>query len=348
MVAAVAVVGYHAQITAISYFGGPSPYKILEFGSYGVDLFFVISGFIIVFIGSTRERRPSVFAVRRIVRVIPLYWLMTALTFALTHIPGLARLEISGPYHLLQSTLFISWMNGPETYPVLNVGWTLEYEMFFYIIAALSMALTPRPWLAASFAMCATVLSGHGTAFFLQNPIMLEFVFGMTIGAYLYDRSSFPWMAAGALFVLLTLPFESAAWRVWAFGLPSTALVAIAIYADAHKTYTGKLLPELGNASFSIYLAHVIAISFACKLGLIVVPHMPAALAIPIIAIFAIAMGYILYRLIERRLIILFHKRRAVVQSRVLIEPTVNASIRSTPRGTGAAVESVDANSLDG
>ncbi len=322
LIAAVSVVGYHAQITAISYFGGPFPYPILEYGSYGVDLFFVISGFIIVFIGSTGEKRASVFAMRRIVRVVPLYWLMTALTFALTHIPGLARNEVSGPHHLLQSTLFLSWLNGPDTYPVLNVGWTLEYEMFFYIIAALAMAFTPRPWLTASFAMGLLVVTGHGTTFFLQNPIILEFVLGMTIGAYLYDRRSFPWMVGGVLVVLVTLPVDGAAWRVWVFGLPSTALVAAAIYADLRKTYTRKVLPELGNASFSIYLAHVIAISFACKLGLIVVPNVSAAIAIPIISIFAIAMGYILYLLIEKRLIVLFRKRRPAVAVPVLVEPT--------------------------
>lgn len=323
LIAAVAVVAYHAQITAISYFGGPEPYRMLAFGSYGVDLFFVISGFIIVYIGSTRETRASVFAMRRVERVVPLYWVMTGLTFVLTHIPGLARNEVSGPYHLAQSVMFLSWMNGAETYPVLNVGWTLEYEVLFYMIAAIAMAFTPRPWLIASIVMWIMVVTGRGTTFFLQNPIMLEFVLGMTIGAYHYDRKSFGWMAAGTLIVLLTLPPGGAAWRVWVFGLPSAGLVALAIHADLRKGYAGTILPELGNASFSIYLAHVIAISFACKLGIVFAPRLPAAIVIPVIALFAISTGYILYLLVEKRLIALFRKRRPVVQPVPVLEPTV-------------------------
>ncbi|MCK8458454.1 acyltransferase [Sphingomonas faeni] len=322
LVAAVLVVAYHAQLTALSYFGGSMPYPLLDLGSYGVDLFFVISGFIIVFIGSSREKHAAVFAKRRFQRVVPLYWIVTTLTFVLTHIPGLARNNVSGTLHLVQSFFFLSWLNGAETYPVLNVGWTLEYEIFFYAIAAIAMALTPRPWLATAFAILILVLTGQGTSFFLQNPIILEFVFGMTIGAYLYDRRSFPWMLAGTALVLATLPVSGAAWRVWMFGLPFSGVVALAIYADLHKKYVGTILPELGNASFSIYLVHVIAISCVCKLGVIVVPRMPVAVIIPVITLLAIVAGYILYRLVEKKLIVIFHRRRATVAVRAL-EPVV-------------------------
>jgi exopolysaccharide production protein ExoZ len=322
LVAAVLVVAYHAQLTALSYFGGSMPYPLLDLGSYGVDLFFVISGFIIVFIGSSREKHAAVFARRRFQRVVPLYWIVTTITFVLTHIPGLARNNVSGTLHLVQSFFFLSWLNGAETYPVLNVGWTLEYEIFFYAIAAIAMALTPRPWLATAFAILILVLTGQGTSFFLQNPIILEFVFGMTIGAYLYDRRSFPWMLAGTALVLATLPVSGAAWRVWMFGLPFSGVVALAIYADLRKKYVGTILPELGNASFSIYLVHVIAISCVCKLGVIVVPRMPVAVIIPVITLLAIVAGYILYRLVEKKLIVIFHRRRATVAVRAL-EPVV-------------------------
>lgn len=324
-IAAAAVVLYHTQVTTGTYFGGTDPYPVLEYASHGVDLFFVISGFIIVFIGSTRETTARLFVTRRVERIVPLYWAMTLAMFALTHIPGIARQEASGPLHLLQSVLFFSWTNGPATYPVLNVGWTLEFEMLFYAVAAIAMALSRRVWATTALIMLALVVSGRGTSFFLQNPIMIEFVFGMTIGTFLYDRRFFPWMLAGSVLVLVTLPMTAATRQVWIFGLPSALIVAVAVYADVRKSYRGTLLPELGNASYSIYLAHVIAISFACKILVKVVPSASRAVIIPLIAVFAVAVGYAVYRLIEKRLIAFAHKRRgrASGSARPHAEPTV-------------------------
>lgn len=303
---------YHAQLTVMSYFKDVNFNIVYEMGVYGVDLFFVISGFIIVYIGSTRETSAPVFAKRRIKRIVPLYWIMTFATFFLTHIPGLARNEVSGPLHLLQSLFFLSWTNGAETYPVLNVGWTLEFEMFFYVIAALAMATATRRWLVAGLAMLSLVLVGHGTSFFLLNPIMIEFVFGMTVGAFLYDRRTFPWLLAATMFVLITLPVSGAAWRVWAIGLPSAGLVALAVAIDIRKAYRGKILPELGNASYSIYLTHVIAISFACKIAAVLTPRLATGILTPLISIFAIVIGYAAYRLIEKPLTRFLARKRTL------------------------------------
>lgn len=311
-IAAAAVVVYHTQVAAITYYGGAKPFPILEYGAYGVDLFFVISGFIIVFIGSTRETNASLFLKKRVERIVPFYWIMTFATFALTHVPGLARNAASGPIHLLQSLFFISWVNGYGTYPVLNVGWTLEFEMLFYLITASAMALTQRPWAFTAFVMLTLVLTGHGTFFFLQNPMIIEFVLGMTVASFIYNRKLFPRLLGSVAIVLATLPATQPSWRVWAVGLPSTLLVAAAVLADLRKTYHGKFLPELGNASYSIYLTHVIAISFACKLVVRVLPSLPLTVLIPVTSLFAIGLGYLSYRLIERNLIAFNRKRHAL------------------------------------
>lgn len=310
-IAAAAVVVYHTQVAALTYYGGAQPFPIMEYGAYGVDLFFVISGFIIVFIASTRETTASVFVKRRLERIVPFYWIMTLATFALTHIPGLARNAASEPIHLVQSLLFMSWVNGYGTYPVLNVGWTLEFEMLFYAIAAAAMAWARWPWAVTAGVMLTLVLTGRGTFFFLQNPMIIEFVFGMTIASFLYARRLFPWLLGATLLVMATLPTTQPAWRVWAIGLPSALLVAGAVYADLRKGYRGVVLPELGNASYSIYLTHVITISFACKLTIRVAPWMPLSVLIPLISLFAIALGYGAYLLIEKNLIALGRRRRA-------------------------------------
>ena len=308
--AAAAVVVYHTQLTLSSYFPGQRRFLILEFGANGVDLFFVISGFIIFYIGSTRETVASVFIVRRIERIVPMYWMMTAVVFALSYVPGVARGTAPSSLHFLQSVLFMSWANGPAAYPVLNVGWTLEYEMLFYAITAITMALAKRPWAVGAIIILALVSTGHGTSFFLQNPIIIEFVFGMTIASFLYQRRLFPWLLAGTLLVLVTLPMAGPAWRVWTFGLGSAGVVSLAIFMDLRKNYRGSILAELGNASYSIYLIHVIVISFAAKLMAKVAPTMSVFVVIPLVSMFAIICGYAVYRFIEKRLIAAFHHRR--------------------------------------
>ena len=310
--AAAAVVAYHTQLTVSNYFSGKITFPLLEYGAYGVDLFFVISGFIIFYIGSTRETAAWVFMTRRIERIVPMYWGGTAAIFALSYIPGVARSEAPGILHLFQSLFFLSWVGGPAAYPVLNVGWTLEYEMLFYVIAATAMALTRKPWAVAAAVILALVVTGRGTPFFLQNPIIIEFVFGMTIATFLYQRRLFPWVLIGTLVVLATLPIGGSSWRIWAFGLPFTAVVSVAIMLDLGTVYGGRILPELGNASYSIYLVHVIAISFACKIVAKFFPGTPAALMIPLTWLVAIMSGYAVYRLIEKNLIaVLHHRRRA-------------------------------------
>lgn len=308
-IAAAAVVLYHAQLTAANYFANVETHKILAIGAYGVDLFFVISGFIIFFVGSTRETDPAVFVRRRIERIVPMYWLITAVVFMLGYIPGLVRAGVSHPVELIKSLLFLSWTSGPAVYPVLNVGWTLEYEMFFYAIAALAMMMSKRPWLITALAMLALVLVGRGTSFFIGNPIILEFVLGMAIGAFVYDRRLFRWILGGVILVLCTLPPTDATWRVWACGIPAAAIVSAAIYADMRWKFRGTLLPELGNASYSIYLVHVVAISFACKILSVLAPNLSTIVIVPLLTVFAIVTGYCVYRFLEKNLLALLSGR---------------------------------------
>ena len=318
--AAAAVVVYHTQLTVGSYFPKQPRFPILEFGANGVDLFFVISGFIIFYIGSTRETAASVFIVRRVERIVPMYWAVTALTFALSYVPGVARSEAPSVLHLFQSLLFVSWINGFTAYPVLNVGWTLEYEMLFYAIAATAMALTKKPWAFAGAVMLALVVIGRGTPFFLQNPIIIEFVFGMTIASFLYQRRLFPWLLIGTVLVVATLPMVGPAGRVWTFGLASVVVVAVAIVLDLRTEYRGSILPELGNASYSIYLVHVLVISLACKIMARLAPTISALVVIPIVSLFSIMVGYVVYWAIEKRLIAAFHRNRRLGRASTPVE----------------------------
>ena len=128
-IAVLSVIFFHAGLDAI-----PGGYL-------GVDIFFVISGFIICFVAD--DRRPAEFMWDRIARVVPLYWLLTLAATAVAFIdPSLFKSTIADPALVLQSLLFIPFVKANLTMqPVLFVGWTLNYEMFFYLVFALCAPL---------------------------------------------------------------------------------------------------------------------------------------------------------------------------------------------------------------
>src|SRR4051794_32459744 len=196
-VAAAAVVAFHVLGVA------PDGYKVpenavsyvLSYGGRGVDLFFVISGFIIFYATQLNENNgagvtPAEFLRRRVARIVPLYFLVIAAvtTLAITLPATFGAPDWSTPRHILKSLAFIAFTDGDM--PVVYVGWSLEYEMYFYLAAALLMALTRDVWgnLVVMFSALALVgripgvegALGH-YAFFV-DPMILEFVLGVVVG----------------------------------------------------------------------------------------------------------------------------------------------------------------------
>ncbi len=116
---------------------------ILPGGFAGVDVFFVISGFIMWSI-SARESRPAAFMVNRIVRITPLYWLATGVMI-FGALAGLFPRVVLTPDHIVNSLLFIPHVSpsNHQVWPLLVQGWTLNYEMFFYALFALTL-FAPR------------------------------------------------------------------------------------------------------------------------------------------------------------------------------------------------------------
>src|SRR6185503_17994995 len=178
-VAALCVIGMH--IPAI------------ERGAFGVDLFFVISSLIVCHVAAPD---PGRFMLKRIFRVVPLYWLCTLALFAIAIVvPQLLGATRGDASELLKSLLFVPFVksNG-NIHPLLYLGWTLNYEMLFYGVFALALVLAPRRAHAAAVAALLTLFAlGHVVHFdsvplrFWTAPIVIEFVFG--IAAYHVWRS---------------------------------------------------------------------------------------------------------------------------------------------------------------
>jgi peptidoglycan/LPS O-acetylase OafA/YrhL len=326
--AAAAVVAFHAWGLAPDYITVPAdtPTLGLWHAGHGVDLFFVISGFIIYYATQASAARgkpltPSAFLRRRVERIVPLYF------FAILAVTALAVLLPATfgtpgwytPNHVLKSLAFVSFTDGEM--PVVFVGWSLEYEMYFYLTLALLMALTHDVWRAIVVAFCGLTIAGQipgvkdtlGNYAFFTDPLILEFIFGIIVGMLFVngtseDKTSRRLMlvaAAGAMLVLLVTDPAS---RALVYGLPSAALVAAAAWISRLRTNASwfeHACERLGDASFSIYLAQAPLVAFACLGVAALFPAIHPHLLVVLASALVIAAGLALNIAVERPLLAL-------------------------------------------
>ena len=258
--------------------------SLFNFGMAGVDIFFVISGFIMVYVthkwsgGSWRKIPEFLFA--RITRIYPLYWIVSA---------ALLLVYIVRPEWVFASsagndpTLIKSFLLWPElAYPLLEVGWTLIHEMGFYLIFALILIASKRirPLLIGLWAIIVISgnlmgLSAHSPFMgILFHPLSLEFCGGALLGYWLlkpnYIKGAMPLLiAAISAFFISLFAFAITGqnnpgfgWmRVGTFGV-SALLILLAAYIFEQD---GKTAPRwsviLGDWSYSLYLTHILTLS---------------------------------------------------------------------------------------
>jgi exopolysaccharide production protein ExoZ len=317
----------------------PTPSRIHDsgfgdLGACGVDLFFVISGFIMVYTTRTKAggNDALVFMTRRILRIYPLYWFWTSLLLALW-LGGLAqRMQRYSASYVARSYFLIPSFNGVNFHPLVHQGWTLSFEMFFYLIFSCGIVLKLRSGklllLAATFSICALVSRSlapdSGVRYLLTNPISIEFLYGMLAAELLVKvrpicshcaaRSlSIALIGVGAGALLFTIKFYDAYSLRFAFyGVPVSCIVLGG--AMLGSAPAPSLLVYLGDRSYSIYVTHgffLMAYAFALKhwafcFGL------PADTAIALAGAMTLALSSFTYSLVERPLTVAL-KRSAIV-----------------------------------
>lgn len=314
-VAASLVVLFHVQRSA----GDLSGIRYdLDFAAWGVDVFFVISGFIMFHTTMGFRRSAREFITDRAVRVVPLYWIATLALYSLYLIGFRPNgLHEASPFDVLSSLAFIP-RHLPHGGPVLlSLGWTLIYEMMFYLLFAATFVLRSHLRsllvLGAVFAALGCVRLAFAdlpyTLGYFTNTIMFEFLLGAAL-ALMVDRlptrpSHTAIIAAVSLIILgiaaiVDLPVHNLAEGFGAearwlrAGVPALALVTGAIVLDrVGFALRWPPLLLLGAASYALYLFHPFALQPAMKF-LAKVPH-PAGAAMAVIAnLFALGLCCIL------------------------------------------------------
>ena len=283
--AAVMVVAGHAgeEMRVIAAAGGRSALSMngLNWG-WGVDVFFVISGFIMIATSADRFGKPGAareFFVRRLIRIVPLYWLTTTLLLVGAFISArYLNVPVGEWPHIAASYLFIPDLRpSGEVRPVLALGWTLNYEMFFYVFFALAMLAPLRRGVLALFALFGLLAAigafgpfGQTQIDFWTSPLLLEFLLGVAIGLGSRNGWQVSGAAAFAMFVagFALYVFLGPAWRLDEIipqflraGVPAALLVAAGVFGpDAPRARLWAAVGIIGDASYALYLVHPFAI----------------------------------------------------------------------------------------
>jgi peptidoglycan/LPS O-acetylase OafA/YrhL len=292
--AAIAVLLYHFSLQYTSISGAlDNPVFVSAYwlGYAGVDVFFVISGYIMwITTRETNHPRPvRSFLFKRATRIYFGYWPYFALAILIvTVFPGLLNSQVN---------LWGSWwLTEPETPKLLiQVAWTLQYELYFYLLFSLLLFLAPQHKLQAVLGMMlvitvfqawnhlqGTAVDPHSLWQFLLSPYCLEFFAGCLLGHFFSQRRSTILIPLLAGLGLLAFAFvwqhslmnhslidhELVVLRVLIYGLAAVLLTAVLVELELRGQ---QLLPRLsrllGGASYSIYLSHTLVIALVYAFG---------------------------------------------------------------------------------
>ncbi len=272
--AAINVVIFHIIVSATGYQQSLPWFNLLkDWGQNGVDIFFVISGFIMLHTQLQQPKTALAFFRQRLIRIVPLYWLLTLLVVLLLWLfPALFRqLNLQADWVLASFFFSAQWLTG--MYPVLFVGWTLEWEMLFYLLFGCALALKSG---ALLLPMLSVVLAA--VAALTGQWMLLEFIFGM-LAAWLFHRArcsvTVGWLFLLSGIVLLCLSLfptvqALSLHRTLSWGVPAFLLVLGAVTVPA---LLQAWLSRLGDASYSIYLLQILTIPACYKVSVSLLPQ---------------------------------------------------------------------------
>ena len=285
---------------------------IIGFGIWGVDIFFVISGFIMMYVTENNQKN---FLIKRIIRIVPLYWILTLGVFSIAiFYPDLLNNTTANFEHLIKSLFFIPFdKNGSGHFPILFLGWTLNFEIIFYILFSISLIFSKKNKLILSSVFIVLFLlfnSFLSDKYFISASyfdfIFFEFIFGMAAFViWKKFKNKIPLNLFNHLIFLLFLFLTTFilnyfyAIRSISYGVPAFILLIYFLFFLNDKRFP-KIFVTLGDASYCIYLLHPYIVQSFYKIfeigkhGLIIESFFTM-----IITILVCLISILIYKLIE-------------------------------------------------
>ena len=301
--------------------------NIFNAGFSGVDIFFVLSGFIILHTSSVGKNNIVNFIKKRFIRIYPVYWLITVLLIVLFFISPTADQSYKGEFDVIVGSFLLI----PQKQYVVGVAWTLAYEVIFYLVFAATFFRNPKFLLYAFASWVVIILIFYffniKTGFFaidsLTRPVILNFALGCMV-AFLYKQypnfRNSGWIFWGAMLLFLltwsifyqikasnSTAFTGDMARVYLFGIPASFMIFGALYLTVAIP---RILVFLGDASYSIYLLHgtvlslLIKIIFKLKLSTMFSSFEGAIT----LFILTLVISCLFYSIVERKILKLFNK----------------------------------------
>ncbi len=320
-IAAIMIVLYHSRgpLRHLAYEGRWPDAGVLS----GVDIFFIISGFVMWITTYGRKLSPLEFYGKRIVRIVPLYWVMTAIVLAiLLWVPAAVQSGRLVPSHVIASFLFLPAVH-PVTgliQPLLIPGWTLNEEMYFYALFGVCLLLPARARIPATclllsipVVLCHVVAHPDLALRFFGNGIVLDFALGLGLGGALSSGLRLPAAAAVAMLVagVGLLAFAGGGGpHVLVTGVPALAVVAGLLALElAGRLPAIPLLGVVGDASYSLYLSHTLSLSALDQLAVLLglrAAGISAMLGVELLfLLLTVLVGMLVYRCIEQPMALL-------------------------------------------
>jgi exopolysaccharide production protein ExoZ len=329
--AVLSVLVFHLMTLSIGYQHGCFYFPWTQVLRAGVDVFFVISGVVMVVTTYRKIGQPGTgkrFLIHRVSRIYPPYLFLTAILTVFWILRPDAVASKTGVDLFSSYTL---WPSNKLTLPLVQVGWTLSFEMMFYVAFFFIIVLAKKAWLPfALISWSVAVLAGQVAvdvdssgallnvvprANFFFSVYVLEFVAGCFIGlASLRSKRLIGGKTsvaiAIALFAAEGMVFQkinfdggyAGGLRVLLFGVPSALLVyGLLAWEAAGSLKVPRWAVRCGDTSYSIYLVHLLVIHAAYRYGWRVFNHAGVRpLFLVVTAGVAILASMIFYRLVER------------------------------------------------
>lgn len=293
--------------------------------STGVDLFFVISGFIITTV-AMKSGKNSVqsngtaawnFGIKRLTRIYPVYWIVFGLTCLMGPIVQYSP-DFVVRMPIVQQALLLTHVNSH-----IMAAWSLCFEIYFYSIVVAAIFVSPRYvgrvltfWAVSIIAIIAYdyYIGKHGWIGLVpMSPLILEFIFGMMV-AYLIKRRVTSFAVAAGIIGIVTLMVGMEImrlkgwyalnpwWRTFYTGIPSTLIIYSVVAMEYRGIWTfSRFWVSLGDASYSIYIWHQFIFYSLLKVFVLagLVGRVPGVVLIAGWIIPAFFIGTISYKYIE-------------------------------------------------